>query len=203
MSIPQTQFHTYKENPMLLKIREICPNVENAAAQYFYSISGRWRSAIHEIKYHKAWFAAYRMGKYYGYELAESPLYQDIDLIVPVPLHRKRLLKRRYNQSEILGSGIGRVLKRPLNRRALQRVVYNDSQVSQTNRQERWDNVQGIFSVARPKDLENKHILLIDDVFTTGATMISCIETITAAVPSCRISVVTMAVSKRFFSYPT
>lgn len=193
--IPLTYFHFDPENPMALKIKSLCPSVINATAQYFYINNGRWRKVIHQIKYNKSWYTAYKIGYWYGFDLLESPLYQDIDMIVPVPLHTSRLLKRRYNQSEKIAEGLAKAMKITVNRSTLKRSKNNPSQVTRTKEQ-RWHNVQGIFRVKQGEQFENKHILLVDDVFTTGATLISCIETITAAAPSCRISVATMAVSR-------
>ena len=112
-----------------------------------------------------------------------------------MPLHLLRRLKRGYNQSEYLAEGIGRILERPVDPKAVVRHRYNDSQTRQS-KHDRWDNVKGIFRVRHPERLAGKHLLLVDDVFTTGATICACAEAILAAAPDCRISVATLAVSK-------
>ncbi len=123
-------------------------------------------------------------------------MYQDIDLVIPIPLHPSRQLRRRYNQSEKIAAGIARALGAKTSNSALRRVRHNPSQVTR-QRLERWDNVQNIFAVAHPEQLEGKRLLLVDDVFTTGATITSCIETIERSVKHCRISVATLAVSRK------
>lgn len=194
--IPLTYFHFDAQNPMALKIRSLCPLIENATAQFFYINKGQWREVIHEIKYRKSWYTAFKIGYWYGFELQESPLYQDIDLLIPVPLHRSRMLRRRYNQSEQIADGIAKALQLKVNRTSLHRRHNNPSQVTRT-KAERWENVQGIFAVRNPQALEGKHIMLVDDVFTTGATIISCVETLKKAAPTCRISVVTISASRK------
>lgn len=194
-TMPSTYFHLSESNPVADKLRSLCPTVVNATSQFYYINKGHWRNAIHEIKYHGAWRAATQMGYWYGCELIESPLYQDIDIIVPIPIHFSRRLKRRYNQSEKIADGLAKAMGVRVKRRALRRMRNNPSQVTRQKR-ERWSNVSNIFTVLRPEQLSGKHILLVDDVFTTGATLISCIETILRETENCRISVATLAVSR-------
>ncbi|MFR9523651.1 MAG: phosphoribosyltransferase family protein [Rikenellaceae bacterium] len=194
--MPSTHFHMQAENAMWSKINALCPSVVNAAGQYYFSHNSLWREVIHAIKYRHSWIAAYKLGYIYGCELKESPLYADIDVVVPIPLHWRRLLARRYNQSELIARGIAAALEVKIDTRSVRRKRYNDSQVTQSKEQ-RWENVKGIFKVVDNKPLANRHLLLIDDVFTTGATMTSCIDAITLAEPTCRISVATLAVSRR------
>ncbi len=195
-SMPSTYFHLDAENPMAAKLKSLCPSIENATAQFFYINKGHWRSVIHQIKYHNGWLLARKLGYWYGCELLESPIYQDIDVVVPVPLHPSRLLKRRYNQSEKIAEGVASALGIKVCRRAIVRQRNNPSQVTKLYSKQRWENVQGIFKVVRPEELEGKHLLLIDDVFTTGATIVSCIEEIQQKVSNCRISVATLAASR-------
>ncbi len=194
-AMPSTHFHMQAENAMWSKIKALCPSVVNATGQYYFSHNSLWREVIHAIKYHRSWIAAYKLGYIYGCELKESPLYADIDVVVPIPLHWRRLLSRRYNQSELIARGIAAALGLKVDMRVVRRRRYNDSQVKQ-RKEKRWENVQGIFKVLDIKRLAGRHILLVDDVFTTGATMVSCIDAITLAEPTCRISVATLAVSR-------
>lgn len=137
------------------------------------------------------------LGRHYGAELKEGGLYDDIDAVVPVPLHYRKLMKRGYNQSTYIARGIARELNTRVDTRLLRRKRNNPSQ-AQTIHTERWDNVNDLFEVRRQAEyLRGKHILLVDDVFTTGATVISCIEALHRAMPDCRISVAALAVSRR------
>ncbi|MFR9507851.1 MAG: phosphoribosyltransferase family protein [Rikenellaceae bacterium] len=196
-NMPITNFHLERENPMAQRLKEMNPAIENATAQYYYVTGGRWREVIHTMKYRKGWRLAYRVGYWYGVQLAMSPLYQDIDLVIGVPLHLRRLLTRRYNQSEKIAEGIADALATRFNRRAIKRVRNNPSQVSIFSNEQRWRNVQSLFEVRHRSDLEGLHILLVDDVFTTGATLSSCVEAILESVPTCRVSVATIAISRR------
>ncbi len=194
-AMPSTDYHLMPSNPMIDRIHTDCPWVESAAAQFFFINNGSWRNLIHAIKYKKAWYLGYKLGRWYGSDLAESSAYQDIDLILPIPLHFVRHIKRGYNQSELICEGIGKELKVKVDRSNLVRIRNNKSQVSQVKRN-RWENVEGIFAVRHPERLAGKHIMLVDDVFTTGSTIISSLQTLKMAVPSIRVSVVTLAISQ-------
>ena len=137
------------------------------------------------------------MGEWLGEELLDSGNFDDIDLIVPIPLHYRRRLRRGYNQSEQLALGVGRKMGVECDFRSVRRRHYNDSQTSKS-RSERWDNVEEIFDVRSVERLRGRHILLVDDVLTTGATMVSCASTILKACEGeVRISVASLAVSRR------
>lgn len=192
--IPLTGFWGKAENPVAAIFHGHLPIV-NASAFYFFVSGSGFRDLIHDFKYHNNWLLARKMGEWYGAELAASPLYADIDVVVPVPLHIRKKIRRGYNQSEYIAKGISMATGIPLDRGSIRRSTYN---VSQTRRRksERWENVEGIFSVRIPDALRGKHLLLVDDVLTTGATIISLGETILKAVPDCRLSIATLAVSK-------
>lgn len=166
----------------------------HASSLLFYSTSSGWRELIHDFKYRGRWRLAYEMGRWYGAELREGGLLHNLDLIIPVPLHPLKRLLRGYNQSEYLAEGIAHELGVELDRTSLRRHRNNRSQTRQ-RRHERWENVAGVFSVRNPEKLVGKHILLVDDVLTTGATLISCGEALLKAVPECRLSVAALAAS--------
>lgn len=193
-SMPTTYFHLDDDNFMADRLRSISPSIVSGAAQFYFVHKSQWRAVIHEIKYRRAWLSARKMGVWYGLDLAQSPSFSGVDLVVPVPLHPSRRLKRRYNQAEMIAEGIAQSMGCPLERHALRRLRNNPSQVTRT-RSERWTNVEGLFEVVRPARLEGKHILLVDDVFTTGSTIVACISAIETAIPSSRISVATLAIA--------
>ena len=125
-------------------------------------------------------------------------LYDDVDVIVPVPLHFRRRMSRGYNQSELLALGMARRMGVECDLRSLSRVRYNESQTNKS-RTERWANVDDIFEVRRADRLRGRHILLVDDVLTTGATISACAEEIIRACEGdVRISVATLAASTRW-----
>ena len=113
----------------------------------------------------------------FGVKLQESGFLDDIDAIVPIPLHPKRQRKRGYNQSQKIAEGISNITKTPIIADAIIRKIHTNTQ-TRKNKEERAENVQGIFEVINDKAFENKNILILDDVITTGATCISCAEMI-------------------------
>lgn len=170
--------------------------VKRAVSMLWYVEGSGWQSVVHRFKYGGEWRVAYNLGRWAGSMLREEGLFEDVDLVVPVPLHWLRRLKRGYNQSEELALGIAKELGKELCTGAVVRHRYNSSQASRQY-SERWDNVEGIFRVKDVARLENRHILLVDDVFTSGATIISLSETILKAVPSAMISVATLCCSRK------
>lgn len=191
--IPLTGYWNEPGNPVAGRFYGMLPVVQASSFYNFVHDSG-FRELIHKFKYKGGWRTAEKIGFWYGSELKDSKMYGDIDVIVPVPLHRRKLLKRGYNQSAYLAKGISRALSKPMDGRTVVRTVHNPSQ-TQLDKEERWDNVRGIFSVTNPGKLEGKHILLVDDVLTTGATLISCGEAILKHCPDCRISIAVLAAS--------
>jgi len=114
---------------------------------------------------------------------------------LPVPLSRKRLRHRGYNQSEMLARGISEITHLPIDTRSVHREHFRKSQTT-LSRQERKENVEGLFQLRHPERLEGHHVLLIDDVCTTGATLIACGKAI-RHIPGIRISILTLAYTKR------
>lgn len=193
-AIPLTDFWTERENPVRAKFDGFFP-LENASAFYFFVHQSDFRELIHDFKYRGNWRVAREMGRWYGAELAASGLYADIDLIIPVPLHLRKLIRRGYNQSEYIAEGISQAMGIAVDRGSVRRTIHNRSQ-AQRRKSERWENVEGIFAVKNPAALRERHLLIVDDVLTTGATISSLCETIARAVPDCRLSVAVLAVSK-------
>ena len=169
--------------------------IYHASALLFYSHTSKWRGVIHGFKYHGRWRRAIELGEWYGEELRRSGWYSDVDVVLPIPLHPIKCLLRGYNQSEYIAEGISRALGVKMDRSSVVRHRYNRSQ-TQKSHHERWENVENIFSVRDSKSLCGKHILLVDDVLTTGATVISCGEAILRACPDSRLSVAALAVTE-------
>lgn len=192
--MPLTGYCAIHDNPVYEKFGGLLP-VTEASSWLFFTTHSRYRDLIHSFKYHGAWNLSRNMGRLMGYALADGGLYKDIDLIIPVPLHPFRRWHRGYNQAEYLAEGIAQALKCPVSRNNLIRKRYNRSQAHTSQRDQRWDNVQNIFAVRHPDRFADKHLLLVDDVLTTGATLVSCAETLLQYAPNCRISIATLAVS--------
>ena len=195
-NMPMTDFARRKENPMKSLFGNMLP-IESAAAMFWFVGGTDWQRVIHNFKYRGRWFCAQKLGEWLGEELRDSGNFDDIDVIVPIPLHFRRRLVRGYNQSEQLALGVARKMDVKCDFGAVRRKIYNESQTLKS-RKERWDNVEEIFEVRKAHKLRGRHILLIDDVMTTGATISSCAESIYRACEGdVRISIATLAVSRR------
>lgn len=193
--IPLTYYWLEEDNVLRKRLNTIAPIV-HASAFMFYRDGSVWRRLIHRFKYSGEWQLAYNMGLYYGAELKASGLYSDVDVVVPVPLHAIKTMRRGYNQSTYLAEGIAKGLGVDICTRAIKRQRNNPSQTSRTTN-DRWRNVDDIFCVCRPNKLKDRHILLVDDVLTTGATMSACVTAIHAALPDARVSIAALAAARR------
>lgn len=133
------------------------------------------------------------MGQLAGREIqSQSPsFFAEIDLLIPVPLAKEKLKKRGYNQCDFIAAGISDITGIEVGKEYIVRTVANETQTHK-NSIERWENVKGIFKACHEEDLKGKHVLLIDDVLTTGATLISCASAI-GHIEKIRISFLTMA----------
>ena len=146
---------------------------DKIATYCVYSEGGILKPIIHSLKYYNNKEIGILLGRMFACDLLESDFLDTVDLIVPVPLHPKKLKNRGYNQSEIIAKGISDKTSIPISTGNLVRLINNPTQTKRTKTQ-RWDNVRGIFKVIEPMLFENKHILLVDDVITTGSTIEAC-----------------------------
>lgn len=191
LDIPLTGYWNDVDNPVAKRFWGHLPIV-NACAFMRYSQASRFSKLIYDFKYRGNWRSARRLGVWFGAYLRESGLYNDVDVVVGVPLHMRKKLVRGYNQSQYLAEGIAESLGCRIDTGSVVRRVHNSSQ-TRKGTIERWENVKDIFDVRSSHDLHGKHILLVDDVLTTGATIISCGESIVKCVPNCRLSIVTLS----------
>ena len=191
MNAPMTNHHTEASNALLDHMRGIVP-IERAAALLHFKKGSGWRRTIHEFKYSGSWRIARECGRWLGEALAEGGLFYDVDVVVPVPLHRRKLLHRGYNQADYIAEGVAAALSRPRSTGNLIRHRNNPSQ-ARKRRRERWENVEDIFSVLHPEEFDGKHILLVDDVITSGATIGSAADAILSQVPGAKVSICSFA----------
>lgn len=192
---PLTGFWREADNPVFRKCWGVVP-VERASAFLFFVHGSGWRRLIHGFKYRGAWRTARTMGAWYGGCLKESGLYVDVDAVVPLPLHPLKRCRRGYNQSEYIAEGIAAQLGVAVDRRSVRRCRNTASQALKSRR-ERVRNVEGAFAVRHPEALAGRHVLLVDDVMTTGNTLLACAAEIVRAAPGCRVSIAALAVSQR------
>ena len=170
--LPVTNFHVRSDN----KAEQLFWGriaIENATAFFIYKKGSKYRDLMHFIKYKGMKELGFEMGRRFGFILADSERFKTVDIITPVPLHPLKQKKRGYNQSEWISKGISEAMKKPVTVNNLKRNIHTSTQ-TRKNRFERWENVENIFGVIHPKEFEGKHVLLIDDVVTTGSTLEAC-----------------------------
>ena len=148
---------------------------------------------IHQFKYKGKKQIGIKIGKLYAYELRKSKLFDEIDMIIPVPLHEKKQRKRGFNQSEQFGIGLAAIMDAELKTDILFRIKASETQTKKT-RFKRWENVNEIFDVKDKEQLKGKHFLLVDDIITTGATIEACAQAL-HKIPDIKISVVSIGVA--------
>lgn len=188
--LPKTDFHLQGLNPAIEKFLGKIP-VEQASAMYYFSKQTRLQSVMHQLKYGGNSELGMELGKRCGRELRQVAWIGDIDVMVPVPLSRQKMRKRGYNQSEAIARGMQSVLDLPIDTDSFTRVINTRSQTNLSLLQ-RSENVKKAFQVSNETALRDKHILLIDDVLTTGATLTACAMEILDSV-NARVSVFTLA----------
>ncbi len=169
---PRTHFEAQVANPVVRMLwREL--HITHGCSFIYFGANEGYRNLIHDFKYGGMWRYAYECGRWFGKALKQSEIYADVELVVPVPLHPFKVMKRGYNQAEYLARGIAEELGVKCETCAVRRIKHNQSQTSMSFEQ-RKANVANIFRVVRPKMLEHRKILLVDDVLTSGATIASC-----------------------------
>jgi len=188
--IPRTNYHTDMDNPVAQLFWGRCM-IERAAAFSYYNKGSRIRNLIHNLKYKGIREIGYELGRIYGLSLKSSGFTADIDLIIPVPLHPTKMRIRGFNQSEIISKGISDATGLAVDVKSLSRKTKSATQTKRS-RYERWTNVEGIFQVIDPQTIMGRHILLVDDVITTGSTIESCTNEL-LNVKGVKVSVVALA----------
>lgn len=179
-------------NPMERRFAGQLP-LGHACAPYFYTRDSSLASLIHDFKYRGFPALATTMGRKGAEALTQSGLFDGVDLLLPVPLHRMKKMRRGYNQSEMIALGVSEVTGIAVGGQLRARKSHR-TQTSLTPEQ-RIANTKGIFTVDRPEILKDKHVMLIDDICTTGATLLSAGEALVkAGGPGLRISIFTLGV---------
>ena len=190
--LPRTGHNFLEENPATYLFGGKVP-VYHEAAFLHYEKGGHVQQLIHSLKYHDNREIGFRLGRMAGLRYQKAILSDRPDLLLPVPLHPKKRKQRGYNQSEWIARGLNTLLKLPIDTTSLRRTKETETQ---THKQtyDRWLNMQDIFSVVDREALAGKHILLIDDVITTGSTIGACAEAL-LTIPGVRVSVLAIAMA--------
>ncbi len=195
--MPLTDFWMIAENPVWRLLRERIPTLRQASALFYFRHESGFRAMIHAFKYSGRRDIAVAMGELFGRELRDSPFYDEVEVLVPVPLHWTKRIGRGFNQAEELCIGMARSMGVACDFRSLCRKRKTQTQALHRDAEARRRNVEGAFGVRHPERLAGCHILLVDDVLTTGSTIAACAEAILRAVPDVRISVATLATARK------
>lgn len=191
--LPINDHYLFADNEAARRLRGKA-TVEMAAAYLSFAQSSLVQKLIHRLKYGNAHEVGIYLGRQFGQQLLRSPFFNRIDVIVPIPLHKKKERLRGYNQSEDIAKGIAEVLRCAVNTTDFIRTVNSNSQTTM-NKTDRYDNVEGVFDCLTLTPFFNKHILLVDDVLTTGATLAAAAATLSEKA-NCRVSVAALAMAK-------
>jgi ComF family protein len=193
-NLPETNFHRNRENP----VKELFAgynNIVDVSSFLFFEKESVTQEIVHSIKYYGNKNLARYAGRLAALKLHPSGIYASVNVIMAIPLHRKKERMRGFNQSEYISLGISDVYKKSIDSKSLIRTVHTKSQTQKSIYKRRL-NVENIFKVVDIQSLEGKHILLVDDVITTGATTSACIDAL-SVVPGIKISVFSLAVTGR------
>jgi ComF family protein len=188
--LPKTNFHTYPDNPFAERFWGRAP-IEAGAAFYYFTKGGKVQHLIHALKYEGRKEVGIQIGQWYGAQLRESPGFSNAEVIVPVPLHPRRQWERGYNQSDCFAEGLSDAMGIPWTPQAMARRRHTATQTHKS-RLDRLHNVGELFAIADPHLLEGRHVLLVDDVMTTGATLEACALKL-LELPGVRLSMATIA----------
>lgn len=193
MNMPRTRVHNDSFNIIHERLAGKTP-IERAAGYFYYYRESDYAAIIHNAKYNGRPIIARKLAMRFARELMADNFFDGIDIVLYVPMFFLKKIKRGYNQSEYIAQGISQATNIPIGHN----LISKRSHSSQTkkNSYSRWLNAQGVYDVINPEELENKHVLIVDDVITTGATLLACCDVVHNAVPSATISVLSLAVTR-------
>lgn len=171
-NLPYTNFHLQADNVVAQQFYGKL-KVEAAYALYYFTKGGKVQNLMHHFKYKGMQKIGNLLGNMAGTQLVQNPIFNTVDLIIPVPLHKKRIRERGYNQSTRFAEGLAEKLHAVVEDDNLQRAVATATQTHKS-RFARFENMQEVFMIKHPEKLINKHVLLVDDIVTTGSTLEAC-----------------------------
>ncbi|MDR0895696.1 MAG: ComF family protein [Prevotellaceae bacterium] len=190
IDLPRTGFRDPNDNPVARMFWGKMPIVR-ATSYFYYDKGSLFRNILYRLKYEGQKELGAVMGRFLAAELQPSGFFDGIDVILPVPLHRHKLQTRGYNQSEWIARGIAEITALPIDTEIIVREKNNETQTHRSGL-DRWHNVDHIFKLRHPERVAGKHVLIVDDVITTGSTATACADTL-HEVEGIHISVLTLA----------
>jgi ComF family protein len=171
-NLPFTNFHLQPDNIVARQFWGKIP-IEGAYAFYYFTKGGKIQNLMHQFKYNGMKQIGNLLGNIAGEQLLKNDIFKTADLIIPVPLHKKRMKQRGYNQSTCFAQGLAQKLNAAVEDNNLVRTIATETQTHKS-RFARFENMQEVFVVKDPDKLINKHVLLVDDIITTGSTLEAC-----------------------------
>jgi len=171
-NLPFTDFHLKPDNMVAQQFWGKI-NLEGAYAMCYFAKGGKIQHLMHNFKYKGVQKIGNLLGNIAGDQLLKSTVFNNVDVIIPVPLHKSRLRKRGYNQSMCFAEGLSEKMGIPIDENNLVRIRATETQTHRS-RFSRFQNMQEVFALTNREALRNKHILLVDDVVTTGSTLEAC-----------------------------
>jgi len=193
--LPKTNYHTQTNNPVQ-RILWGRVHFQKATSWLHYSKGGLVQRLLYELKYNNQQQLGVHLGELLGMDLQSANFFDEMDLVIPIPLHVKKQFKRGYNQSVRIAEGISKVANLELDNTSVIRKIENPTQ-TRKSRMSRWENVSEIMEVINEDALKGKHILLLDDVITTGST-IEAMTSVMETIPKIKISVLTLCWASDF-----
>lgn len=170
--LPETSFLAHATNPVEKIFYGRMP-VQNAGSAFYFLKDSLMQHLITELKYKGNKDSGIYLGKLLGNKIKESKRFEDVECIVPLPLNEIKLRKRGYNQAALIAQGIAEIWQKPVHENAMQRIIFTETQTHK-DRISRWQTMEAVFAINNKIILEHKHILLVDDIVTTGATLEAC-----------------------------
>lgn len=180
--LPFTDFFSINENPVE-KIFWGRADIQNAGALLFFTKDSLVQTLITALKYHHNKKVGILFGKLMGEAIAVEEKFKQIDLIIPIPISASKINSRGFNQSEVIAIGIQQIWHRPILNNVLIKRSWSNSQTKK-NRKARLQQLPDLFYLQKPTSIEGKHILLVDDVLTTGATLEAAVASLMTGSPA-------------------
>jgi ComF family protein len=191
--LPATNFHHIPDNETAIRLVGRV-QFEYATSFAYFSKAGLMQDLLHQFKYKGNKRIGIWLAQLLAHSLKNTHWIQEVDLIVPIPLYKRKEVARGFNQSELIAKELAIILKKDLKVDAIERVVDTPSQ-TKMSREQRLENLKGAFNlIANPQRLVNKHILIVDDVLTTGATIEACTDSL-KNISGLKVSVVTLGLA--------
>ncbi len=193
--LPYTYFNDSRKNLVNELFWGRITKLDRSYSLCYFKKKSSLQKLLHSLKYKNRPEVGQELGIFLANELKKVDL-TDFDILLPVPLHPKKEKKRGYNQSTKIAEGIAQVISKPIDTRSVVRRVFTETQTKK-GKIERWENVKDIFQVKKPQKLTGKHILIVDDVITTGATIEALASVIEREVEDVKISITSVAIAKK------